>query len=59
MTIIHFQQDVASISKILKKNKSKFRMRKRADLTGKLQTEIRHLAQQNTFKDSDIQCLLA
>jgi hypothetical protein len=58
MVIIHLQEeDVAShISKILKKDKTKLGLRHKADVTGKLRTELKQLAQENRFRVSGMQC---
>jgi hypothetical protein len=57
MTIMHFQEDVAShIGKLLRKNT--LGRRHKVDVIGKLRREIRHLEQENRLKVSDMQCLL-
>jgi hypothetical protein len=53
MTIMHFQEDVASrIGKILRKNK--LERRNKTDVTEKLRREIKHLEQENRLKVNDI-----
>jgi hypothetical protein len=44
------------ISKILKKDKTKLGLRRKADVTGKLRTELKQLAQKNRLRVSDMQC---
>jgi hypothetical protein len=60
ITIMHFQEEdvVSHIGKILKIDRKKFGLRHKPDVTGKLRTELRHLAQENRLKVSDIKCLL-
>jgi hypothetical protein len=48
MTIMHFQE----------KNKNKLGRGDKADVTGKLRREVRHLARENRLKVNDMQCLL-
>jgi hypothetical protein len=47
---------VSHIGKILKKDKRILDLRHKADVTGKLRTEIKQLAQENRLKVSDVHC---
>ncbi|XP_021940024.1 probable RNA polymerase II nuclear localization protein SLC7A6OS, partial [Zootermopsis nevadensis] len=50
-TVNNREDDVAShVSKVLKKDKTKLGLRHKADVTGKLRTELKKLAQENRLK---------